>query len=77
MKDVEAGYTIVLRPVYPKLIATVLPAANVAATLQLSLAEGQERPSLIFQSIETLAVEAVSTLIILGMTQIVTLRPQC
>lgn len=76
VKDIEAVCTVMVRPVYYiKFIAKVLPAANMAATLHLSLAEGVGRPGLIFQNIQTLAVKAVSTLIILGTTQIVTLRP--
>lgn len=51
--DKEAGYIVVVRPVYPKFITKVLPTAKMAATLHLSLAEGVGRPGLIFQSIKT------------------------
>lgn len=54
----------------PKFIAKVLPAANMGATLHLSLYEGVGKPGLPFQSIRTLAVETVSTLTILGRTQL-------
>lgn len=54
----------------PKFIAKVLPAANMGATLDPSLYEGMERPGLLFRSIKTLAVEAVSTLKMLGTTQL-------
>lgn len=50
-KDIEAGYIVVVRPVYPKFIAKVLPEANMATILYLSLAEGMGRPGLILQSI--------------------------
>lgn len=32
-KDIEASYTVVVRPVYPKFIVKVLPAANEATIL--------------------------------------------
>lgn len=76
-KDVEAGYIVVVRSEYPRFIAKAPPAANMAATLYLSLAEGVGRLGLIFQNIKTPAVEALSSLVILGRTQIVTLRSQC
>lgn len=57
-KNIEAGYTVVVRLQYPRFIAKVPPAANMAATLCLCPAEGVGRLGLIFQNIKTLAIAA-------------------
>lgn len=57
-KHTEAGYTVEVRLEYPRFIAKVPPAADMAATLCLCLAEGVGRLGLIFQNIKTLAIAA-------------------
>lgn len=67
-KNIETGYTDVVRLEYPRFIAKVPPAANMAATLCLCLAEaaplclcpaeGVGRLGLLFQNIKTLAIAA-------------------
>lgn len=57
-KNIESGYTVEVKLEYPRFIAKVPLAADMAATLCLCLAEGVGRLGQVFPNIKTLAIAA-------------------